>query len=303
MKKLPIAITCGDPAGVGPEIVETWLRTHPEQCRQVCVIGLELWLKKLVECEVETQAVGPADLKVALGHPTVKGAEVAFEALEVAAAGCKTGRFSAVVTGPVSKFWMQQAGFPFPGQTEFFADRWQGEPTMAFVGQNMRVVLATWHTPLMQIIPHLNRETLGRAVCRADKLVRRLGVKNPRIGVCGLNPHAGEEGLLGKEEKERLNPILKGLREYYPGLSECEPGDTLFWRHLQGEFDVVIALYHDQGLGPLKTIDFNTAVNVTLGLPWVRTSPDHGTGFAIAGKGCASAESFANAVSLARRLF
>ena len=302
MTEIPIAITCGDPAGVGPEIIEAWLRANPEPSCPFCVIGPHPWVKALAEWAVATEWVGPKNLKVTPGQPTVKGAEVAFEALEVAAAGCREGLFRAVVTGPVSKLWMQQAGFPFPGQTEFFAERWEGDPTMAFVGQNMRVILATWHIPLTEVASHLNHGTLSRAVLRAEQLVRRLGVENPRIGVCGLNPHAGEKGLLGEEEEECLNSILNALREDCPGLSKCEPGDTLFWRHLQGEFDAVIALYHDQGLGPLKTIDFNTAVNVTLGLPWVRTSPDHGTGFAIAGKGCASVESFSNAVSLAQQL-
>jgi len=120
--------------------------------------------------------------------------------------------------------------------------------------------------------------------------------------VCGLNPHAGEDGLLGSEERERLNPWLEELRKSFPGLSRCEPGDTVFWRQMRGEFEVVVALYHDQGLAPLKTVDFDEAVNITLGLPWVRTSPDHGTAFGIAGKGVASWKSFGNAVGLARKL-
>jgi 4-hydroxythreonine-4-phosphate dehydrogenase len=123
----------------------------------------------------------------------------------------------------------------------------------------------------------------------------------PRIGVCGLNPHAGEGGILGREEIELINPTLEKLRADFPGLSLCEPGDTLFARQLRGEFDVVVALYHDQGLAPLKVIDFDEAVNVTLGLPHVRTSPDHGTAFGIAGKGSARATSFTNAVNVARR--
>jgi 4-hydroxythreonine-4-phosphate dehydrogenase len=136
----------------------------------------------------------------------------------------------------------------------------------------------------------------------ADELARAEGVVAPRIGVCGLNPHAGEGGLLGAEEREIIDPVLDGLRAEFPGLSRCEPGDTLFARALRGEFDVVIALYHDQGLAPLKTVDFDEAVNVTLGLPHVRTSPDHGTAFGIAGRGVASARSFSNAVTVAQRL-
>jgi len=134
------------------------------------------------------------------------------------------------------------------------------------------------------------------------ELAQADGIAQPRIGVCGLNPHAGEGGLLGYEETDLLNPVLDQLRGQFPGVSRCEPGDTLFARALRGEFDVVVALYHDQGLAPLKAVDFDEAVNVTLGLPLVRTSPDHGTAFGIAGKGVASGKSFANAVEAARRL-
>jgi 4-hydroxythreonine-4-phosphate dehydrogenase len=143
---------------------------------------------------------------------------------------------------------------------------------------------------------------LRRTIAAADLLVRAEGISQPRIGVCGLNPHAGEGGLLGYEEKDFIDPTLDKLRGEFLGLSRCEPGDTLFARALRGEFDVVIALYHDQGLAPLKVIDFDESVNVTLGLPHVRTSPDHGTAFGIAGKGVARGTSFANAVRVARRL-
>ena len=143
---------------------------------------------------------------------------------------------------------------------------------------------------------------IRRAVEAADRLARMDGAPAPRIGVCGLNPHAGEAGIIGREEIEVIDPILSSLRPRYPGLSSAQPGDTLFGRHLRGEFDVVLALYHDQGLAPLKTLEFDEAVNVTLGLPFVRTSPDHGTAFGIAGKGKADARSFGNAVDVARRL-
>ena len=141
-----------------------------------------------------------------------------------------------------------------------------------------------------------------RTVAAADFLARSEGVRQPRIGVCGLNPHAGEGGLLGEEERDFLNPTLDRLRAEFPGVSRCEPADTLFARALRGEFDVIVALYHDQGLAPLKAVDFDEAVNVTLGLPFVRTSPDHGTAFGLAGQGKARTTSFANAVTVARRL-
>ena len=173
---------------------------------------------------------------------------------------------------------------------------------MAFGGGRLRVVLATWHVPLHQVAKLLGPHLLHRTIVAADTLARSEGVARPRIGVCGLNPHAGEEGLLGYEEKDFLDPSLLHLRAKFPGLSLCQPGDTLFARALRGEFDVIVALYHDQGLAPLKVIDFDEAVNITLGLPHVRTSPDHGTAFGIAGQGKASPRSFTNAVVMARRL-
>ncbi|HVU37468.1 MAG TPA: 4-hydroxythreonine-4-phosphate dehydrogenase PdxA, partial [Opitutales bacterium] len=273
-QNIPLALTCGDPAGVGPEIIAAWLRANPAEAARATPIGPQCWLDTL---GVAGLAVGPRDFELTAGRPSLAGAKVALEALEAAAAGCKEGKFSAAVTGPVSKSWLQKAGFTFPGQTEFFAARWGGEPTMAFAGGKLRVVLATWHIPLMEVAKALDETTLARAVTQADRLARALGAKEPRIGVCGLNPHAGEDGLLGNDERDRLNPWLEKLRGQFPGVSQCEPGDTVFWRQLRGEFDMVVALYHDQGLAPLKTVDFEEAVNVTLGLPWVRTSPDHGT--------------------------
>jgi 4-hydroxythreonine-4-phosphate dehydrogenase len=222
--------------------------------------------------------------------------------MERAAEGCKRGEFSGVVTGPVSKHELASIGYPFPGQTEFFAARWGGDPVMAFCGGRLRVALATWHVPLDHVARNLGPHLLERTIVAAHDLCRADGIAMPRIAVCGLNPHAGEGGLLGREEIELIDPALDRLRPRFPGLSKCEPGDTLFARQLRGEFDVVIALYHDQGLAPLKVIDFDEAVNVTLGLPYVRTSPDHGTAFGIAGKGVARATSFTNAVTVARRL-
>jgi 4-hydroxythreonine-4-phosphate dehydrogenase len=173
---------------------------------------------------------------------------------------------------------------------------------MAFCGGRLRVALLTWHIPLRTVPEFLTKDNLTRAVRAADELARADGVAAPRIAVCGLNPHAGEAGLLGSEERDIIDPILDALRRELPGVSRTQPGDTAFARALRGEFDAVVALYHDQGLGPLKTVDFDEAVNVSLGLRHVRTSPDHGTAFGIAGQGKASGRSFTNAVEVARRL-
>ena len=296
-----LAITCGDPAGVGPEIIATWLAAHRAEAKEVAVIGPATWLA-ILDTVAEKIPAGLEEYVAKPGQPDGEGALVAWAAMERAAAGCKAGHFSGVVTGPVSKAALAKIGYDFPGQTEFFAARWGGEPVMAFCGGKLRVVLATWHVPLCEVPQLLGPQMLRRTVAAADTLARSDGLTAPRIGVCGLNPHAGEGGLLGEEERDFLNPALEHLRPEYPGLSLCQPGDTLFARALHGEFDVVVALYHDQGLAPLKVIDFDEAVNVTLGLPFVRTSPDHGTAFGIAGQGKASPRSFANAVTVARRL-
>ncbi len=296
-----LAITCGDPAGVGPEIIASWLAAQPDEAQDVAVIGPARWLASL-ETPAQKIAVGLEEFSATPGQPIGDGALVAWAAMERAAQGCKAGEFSAVVTGPVSKEWLARIGYPYPGQTEFFAARWGGEPVMGFCGGRLRVVLATWHVPLHQVSRILGPHLLHRTVAAADVLARSDGVTRPRIGVCGLNPHAGENGLLGEEERDFLNPALDQLRAEFPGVSRCEPADTLFARALRGEFDVIVALYHDQGLAPLKAVDFDEAVNVTLGLPFVRTSPDHGTAFGIAGQGKARTTSFANAVTVARRL-
>jgi 4-hydroxythreonine-4-phosphate dehydrogenase len=314
-----LAFTCGDPAGVGPEIIATWLAAHSTEAASVAVIGPARWLETLPACGAKI-AVGLEDFVAAPGQPDGDGALVAWAAMERAAAGCNSGEFSGVVTGPISKERLAAVGYEFPGQTEFFAARWGGDPVMCFCGGKLRVALATWHVPLIEVPQLLGPQLLHRTIAAADQLARAfspVGASSlatggesrasslpqaPRIGVCGLNPHAGENGLLGDEERDFLNPSLAKMRAEFPGLSLCQPGDTLFARALRGEFDVVVALYHDQGLAPLKVIDFDESVNVTLGLPHVRTSPDHGTAFGIAGQGKASATSFTNAVSVARRL-
>jgi 4-hydroxythreonine-4-phosphate dehydrogenase len=298
-----LALTCGDPAGIGPEVIAAWLAAHPAEAAGTAAIGPARWLATLPPA-VGRIPVGLDGFAAEPGRPNGEGALVAWAALERAAQGCRTGEFTGVVTGPVSKAELARIGWKFPGQTEFFADRWGGEPTMAFCGGRLRVVLLTWHIPLRDVPAQLTAANFTRAVRAAEALARlEPGAGAPvRIGVCGLNPHAGEGGLLGAEETERIDPILDALRPQFPGLSRTQPGDTVFGRQLRGEFDVVLALYHDQGLAPLKTVDFDEAVNVTLGLAHVRTSPDHGTAFSLAGQGKASPRSFANAVAIAKKL-
>lgn len=298
-KPSPIALTCGDPAGVGPEIIARWLAAYPEWRDKVMPVGPRRWLDAL---GVGGVAVGDADFEATPGRPDARGQRVALDAMIAAADGCRDGRFRAVVTGPVSKAGLHSIGYRHPGQTEFFAERWGGEPVMAFAGERLRVVLATWHIPFAQVPAALDRPALARAVRAADRLARALGATSPRIAVCGLNPHAGEDGLLGDDERERLDPWLDEMRAEHPGLSRCLPGDTVFHRQLRGEFDAIVALYHDQGLAPVKVLEFDSAVNITLGLPHLRTSPDHGTAYGIAGKGVADFGSWHHAVRLAHTL-
>ncbi|MFP4165559.1 MAG: 4-hydroxythreonine-4-phosphate dehydrogenase PdxA [Opitutales bacterium] len=302
-EKPPLAVVCGDPAGIGPEVISTALRADKAGARDCVLIGPERWARPLAtELGIAAARVGDAAFEFEPGAPADAGARLAMDALETAARGCTDGRFRGVVSGPVSKERLQAAGFRWPGQTEFFADAWGGEPSMAFIGKKLRVVLATWHVPLRSVPDHLTASCLERAVRRAEFLGRAFGVANPRIGVCGLNPHAGENGLLGDEEVRILDPLLDRIRPEIPGVSRCLPGDTVFFRQQRGEFDVVVAAYHDQGLAAVKTLEFDAAVNVTLGLPFIRTSPDHGTAFDLAGRGQANAGSFSAALSVARKL-
>ena len=270
-----IAITVGDPAGVGPDVIAAWAKSAPERLlARAEVLAHADFLETLPEA-LGKRPVGAAGFRAKAGEPSSAGCEVAALALEGAAAGCADGRYSAVVTAPISKFEMRKIGFDFPGQTEFFAARWGGEPVMCFAGVELLVSLATWHEPLSKVPSLLDFGRISRAVESAAELARRLrGAGSPRIAVCGLNPHAGEDGLMGR----------------------------VFARMRRGEFDAVAAMYHDQALAPLKTLEFDRAVNISMNLPHVRTSPDHGTGYSIAGTGAADCSSFSNAVDLALKL-
>lgn len=280
-----IGITLGDAAGVGPEVA----RGAVESGR--------------LDPDFTYRLLGNA-AGAASGKPSPESARDALEALEEAARLARTGEIAAVVTGPIHKARMRAAGFAFPGQTEFFAERWGCHDfAMLLTGGRLTVALVTAHVPL-GAVPSL---VTGPEIVRVGRLLadflRLRAGGTPRIAVAGLNPHAGEDGTLGSEEARVIAPAVRQLAAE-GGASWAGPvsPDTVFYRAERGEFDAVLCMYHDQGLIPLKLHAFDTGVNVTLGLPFVRTSPDHGTAFDIAGTGRARPESMIAAINLAAEL-
>lgn len=285
MKGQPvIGLVAGDPSGVGPELIKEALLHAPDGVR-LEVIGDPL----------------PRNP----GHPDLIGAKQAIASLEEAARRCMAGELAAVVTGPVNKKQLHEAGFCYPGQTEFFAARAGVENfAMLLTGGSLTVALVTAHVPLRKVATLLTTEEIVRVGSLLAAFLHRRGIASPRIAVAGLNPHAGEQGDLGDEEVRLIEPALPLLSAACPAAAFAGPfsPDTVFWRAANGEFDAILCMYHDQGLIPLKLLGFHDGVNVTLGLPFVRTSPDHGTACEIAGTGAARPDSFLSALRLAAEL-
>jgi len=312
--RLRIGITFGDCAGIGPEIVDAALKSGsaPDLADYV-VIGRQ------PNCTP--------------GQPTIETARAAAAALEEAVTRARRGELSAVVTGPIHKARMYEAGFKFPGQTEFFAERCGLKNfAMCLTGEKLTVALVTSHIPLAQVPSALKQSEIVRVgALLADFLLHRrlqqhLNAKciqdsdkthgelnassiQVRIAVCGLNPHAGESGKIGREEIDIIAPAVAELNSQQ-STTNSQPAafsgphspDTVFHRAIEGEFDAVLCMYHDQGLIPFKLLAFHDGVNTTLGLPFPRTSPDHGTAFEIAGKGIAKPDSMIAAINLAVEL-
>src|SRR5438034_4007293 len=281
-----IGITLGDCAGIGPEIVETALKSgRVPKSADYKTIG------KYPDCTP--------------GHPTAETARAAAAALEEAITLGRRGGLDAIVTGPIHKARMSDVGFKFPGQTEFFAERCGVQNfAMCLTGGKITVALVTTHIPLGKVSSALKQSEIVRVgLLLADFLFSR-SKDAPRIAIAGLNPHAGESGRIGREEIEIINPAVEELNrspitDHRSLFSGPHPPDTVFHRAVAGEFDAVLCMYHDQGLIPLKLHAFHEGVNVTLGLPFPRTSPDHGTAFEIAGKGLARPDSMIAAINLA----
>jgi 4-hydroxythreonine-4-phosphate dehydrogenase len=328
-----IGVTMGDPMGIGPEVIVKALSDrHLRGSARWIIYGMNGFL----HMEADRAGVAPEWFRVAhssaragqsLDHDcVVMDFDMPDALVHARHEPCKAGGFAskafveeaisdamrpvgdprridAVVTAPISKESWSMAGYRWPGHTELFAFRTRAKRCcMAFVAPKLRVTLATTHLPLMSIRDVL---TIGRVFDPIDlghRLCRDLGIEQPRIAVCGLNPHAGEQGLFGDEETRLIEPAIAMARGSGIDAQGPFPGDTIFRDALAGRFDLVVAMYHDQGLIPVKLVAFDSAVNTTLGLPIVRTSPDHGTAFGIAGQGRADAGAMIEAMRLAVRL-
>jgi 4-phospho-D-threonate 3-dehydrogenase / 4-phospho-D-erythronate 3-dehydrogenase len=322
-----LGITTGDPAGIGPEIS---LRAAQEKivtgvCRLMLFgdwnllrsrsadLGLPFEFEKL---SIDSLAKGEEQIpdrsivdvpagRVQIGVGTKASGEAAARNIIECARLCRSGLLHAMVTAPLNKKSFQEAGYSFPGHTEFLAHlSGVEEIAMAFLTDRLKVVLATIHDSLRNVVDSVTPELVYRKLRIILTEFPRLRLHCGKVAVAGLNPHAGESGIMGSEETERIVPAIRQAQAAFPEatIEGPLPADTLFWRAYNGEFDVVLAMYHDQGLAPIKLMGFGEAVNVTLGLPFVRTSVDHGTAFDIAGKGIARHDSMNAAIKWALRL-
>lgn len=322
----PIIVTLGDSGGLGPELACRHFHEAPPT-GSVLLIGQEAALlahlarrggapfwERLKNPE-DAAGRGPgaylfepdglAGLEVSVGRETPQGGLAAGASLEAACSLLQKGFGRALVTGPLSKAALNKAGFAFPGHTEFLAERSglaRDEVCMHLCGPRLRVSLVTTHPALREVPKLVTFERVLRCLRLTAGFARALGVGEKPVAVCGLNPHAGEGGLIGDEEITTIIPAVEAARAEGRNVAGPFPADTVFYRAARGEFAAVLAMYHDQGLGPLKLLHFHECVNVTLGLPFVRTSVGHGTGFDLAGKDAADPGSFRAALDLAERL-
>ena len=283
-----IGLTCGDPAGIGPEVARQAARDP----------GIS------AACEPVLYAPDPEDAAACrLGVASAAGGRAACEVIRRAAADALAGRIDAIATAPINKTALRLAGLPWRGHTDLLAHlAGVDDVAMMFYSERLRVVLATVHIALSAVPGELTRRRVERTVELAAAGLPQFGFREPRLALAGLNPHAGEQGLMGREDEEVLRPAVAALRARGIDIAGPLPADTVFVRAVKGEFDAVVACYHDQGLIPVKLLAFGRAVNVTLGLPLIRTSVDHGTAYDIAGRGVADPSSMIEAVRLAARL-
>jgi 4-hydroxythreonine-4-phosphate dehydrogenase len=305
----PLAVSLGDPAGIGPELLaEAWLQRKAEQLLPFFAVnganvivaaakrrGIDVPVERIADpaqaagiFSTALPVLGSGDCNYLPGEPNLEGAELALASLTEAARLAVTGAAGAVVTGPVAKARLAEIGFAFPGQTEFVAQACSTAPedaVMMLAGPSLRTVPLTVHVGLAEVPKLLTRELIVRRASIVSEAMRReFGIERPRLAIAALNPHAGEDSRMGNEEAQIIVPAIAALRERGIEASGPHPADALFAPHERERYDAAICMYHDQALIPLKALDFDAGVNVTLGLPIIRTSADHGTAFAIAGK-------------------
>jgi len=323
----PLAMTMGDPAGIGPELaLAAWLDQNPSAPFFVLASpSLMAATARRVAFDAPVIETDPAGAAAAFarglpvvplenaveaepGRPSVANAAATIESIARAVEAVRAGAARAVVTNPIAKAVLYEAGFKFPGHTEYLgelAKAWGAPafPVMMIWSDALKVVPVTIHLPLSEAARALSAELIVRTARVVDRDLRaRFGLKRPRLAVAGLNPHAGEGGAMGREEIEVISPAIEALRAEGIDVVGPLPADTMFHAKARAAYDVALTMYHDQGLIPVKTLAFDEGVNVTLGLPFVRTSPDHGTAFDIAGKGLANPASLIAAVRLTDRL-
>jgi 4-hydroxythreonine-4-phosphate dehydrogenase len=311
MKRPRIGITAGDPAGIGPEIVLKALASAERPDADYIVFGdmeaLGDRMRRFGLAAPQDRGARvvdvPAPDTIAVGTISAAAGHAAARAVLRAVQEIRGGRIDAIVTAPLHKESLAAAGYPWPGHTEMLAEA-AGTPDVAmmFVGGPLKVALLTIHRALRSVPDAVTGDEVKRVVRLVHRELPRFGASARRIAMCGLNPHAGEAGLFGTEERDSLAPALQALRGEGIDVQGPHPADTLFVRAARGDFDAVIACYHDQGLIPVKLASFGRAVNVTIGLPFVRTSVDHGTGFDIVAKGTADAGSLIEALALGATL-
>ena len=308
-----IAVSLGDPAGIGPEIVvKAWARRAALRLPDFFVVGDRDCLARAAQ-RLGASMDGLRIDNVALarletpGKPDSANGEAIVAAIARAVSAARAGEAGAVVTCPIAKAVLYDSGFRFPGHTEYIADlcgvRAQDGPLMMLSAADLRVALVTIHEPLRQAAANISRAAIVRTGLILDRALRRdFAIARPRIAIAGLNPHAGEDGALGHEEIEIINPAAEDLRRAGVNATNAIAPDSLFHAEARKGYDAALCMYHDQGLIPIKTLDFWGGVNTTLGLPIVRTSPDHGTAFDIAGKGVAREDSFIAALRMAHEI-
>lgn len=326
VKKPRIGIALGDVTGVGPEITLKALAQLPDESGPFLILGDPDWLDRVqhrlglaldLKRYSEDQSITSRFMvHNPLGHPLPnqmppgdeQAARAAMAWLKEGAERCLRGQLHALVTAPLSKAAVIRAGFSFVGQTEFLSRLCGTDRTAMMLlgaderGRWLRVSLVTTHVPIRKVSDDIDQEKIMRTIELTAQACAQLDLGRQRIGVCGLNPHAGEEGQLGLEDRDIIRPAVQAMRSRHFDVCGPMPADTLFHQAWRGDFDAVVAMYHDQGLGPLKMVAFERGVNWTLGLPFVRVSPDHGTAYDIAGKGVANPSSMKAAIRMGERL-